>query len=510
MSEPTTVLPRSQRLLVTFLIMAATLMVALDSTIANVALPHMQASLSATTESVSWVLTSYILASAIALPVTGFLSDRFGRRNLFTCAIVGFTISSAICGVAATLPLMVAARVMQGLFGACLMPMSQAIMYDINPPNKHVQAMTIWGMVVMVGPISGPVLGGWLTDNFDWRWVFFINLPIGIGAAIGSWIMLSNDVKPKRKFDLQGFIFLALALSGMQLMLDRGVTLDWFDAPEIWIELGIAVSAFWMFLVHTFTRKETILPRALFADRNFVTALLATVVIGGILVAGAALVAPMMQRLLGYPVLVAGLLTAPRGAGTMVGMLIAGRASKFLDPRVTILTGILLLVASLWMMTGFELSMDQSLVVSSGAIQGLGLGLVVLPLNLLAMTTLPAVLRTEAAAIYSLARSIGGSVAISVMTALIASNTQISHADLGTHVTPIRAPFLTVGLLERFGLQGTDAMQFIDAEINRQAVMIAYIDDYWVMMWAAILIIPLIAILKRAKPGAEMPLPDGH
>lgn len=510
MSEPTTVLPQSQRLIVTFLVMAATLMVVLDSTIANVALPHMQASLSATSESVSWVLTSYILASAIALPLTGYLSDRLGRRTLFTGAIIGFTISSAVCGVAATLPLMVVSRVLQGLCGACLVPMSQAIMYDINPPHKHVQAMMIWGMVIMVGPISGPVLGGWLTDNFDWRWVFFINVPIGIGAAIGSWVMLIDDIKPKRKFDIPGFFLLALALSGMQLMLDRGVALDWFDAPEIWIELGVAVSAFWMFIVHTATRRETILPRALFADRNFVTALLAITVIGGILVAGAALVAPMMQRLLGYPVLVAGLLTAPRGLGTMIGMLVAGRASKFLDARITILTGISLLVTSLWMMTGFELGMDQSLVLSSGFIQGLGLGLVVLPLNLLALATLTPDLRTEAASLYSLARAIGGSVAISVMTALIARNTQVSHADLSIYVTPTSVPFLTVGLLERFGMQGAQAVQFIDAEINRQAVMIAYIDDYWVMMWAAILIIPMIAILKSEKKGTEMPVPDGH
>jgi DHA2 family multidrug resistance protein len=510
MSEPSIVLAPTKRLLVTIVVMAATMIVVLDTTIANVALPHMQASLSATSDTVSWVLTSYILASAVALPLTGFLSDRFGRRNLFTFAIIGFTISSAICGVAATLPMMVAARVVQGICGASLAPMSQAIMYDINPPNKHVQAMTIWGMVIMVGPVTGPVLGGWLTDNFDWRWVFFINVPIGIGAAIGSWLLLSNERKEKRKFDLLGFALLALSLSGMQLMLDRGVTLDWFDAPEIWIELGVAISAFWMFIIHTATKKDAILPRELFADRNFVMAIMAIAVIGGILVAGAALVAPMMQRLLGYPVLLAGMLTAPRGAGTMIGMLIAGRVSKFIDPRLLILTGMILLSGSLWMMTGFDLSMDQSLVVWSGVIQGFGFGFVVLPMNLLALATLPSRLRTEAASLYNLTRSIGGSVAISVMTALIASNTQTSHADLGAHITTTSAPFLTVGLLERIGVNGADVMGLIDAEVNRQAVMIAYIDDYWLMMWAALCVIPMVILLKSAKPGEDMPTPDGH
>jgi DHA2 family multidrug resistance protein len=510
MTKSATVLPPDQRLLVTLVLMAATLMVVLDSTIANVALPHMQASLSATPESVSWVLTSYILATAVAMPLTGFLSDRLGRRTLFTGSIVGFVISSGICGFAATLPLMVFARVLQGICGAFLAPMSQAIMYDINPRHKHVQAMTIWAMVIMVGPIAGPVLGGWLTENFDWRWVFFINVPIGTVAAAGSWALLSNDIKPKRNFDLLAFVLLAVSLSGMQLMLDRGVTLDWFDASEIWIELGVTVSAFWMFVVHTATGKETIVPKALLTDRNFVAALAAITILGGILVAGAALVAPMMQRLLGYPVLQAGLLTAPRGAGTMIGMLIAGRASKIIDPRFTIFTGVLLLVLSLWMMTGFELGMDQNLVISSGVIQGLGMGLVFLPLNLLALATLAASVRTEAASLFSLTRSIGGSVAISVMTALIAHNTQVSHADLGARITATSAPFLTVGLLEHLGYQGAGAMQFIDAEINRQAVMIAYIDDYWLMMWAAILIIPLITILKSAKPGADVPMPDSH
>jgi DHA2 family multidrug resistance protein len=511
MSGPSLALPPTQRLLVTLVVMAATMIVVLDTTIANVALPHMQASLSATPDSISWVLTSYILASAVALPLTGFLSDRLGRRNLFTFAIIGFTISSTVCGVAATLPMMVAARVVQGLCGACLAPMSQAIMYDINPPHKHVQAMTIWGMVIMVGPITGPVLGGWLTDNFDWRWVFFINVPIGIGAVIGSWLLLSNERKEKRKFDLFGFALLTLSLSGMQLMLDRGVTLDWFDSPEIWIEFGVAVSAFWMFIIHTVTNKNTILPRELFADRNFVMAIMAIAVIGGILVAGAALVAPMMQRLLGYPVLLAGLLTAPRGAGTLIGMLIAGRIAKIVEPRITIFTGMLLIAGSLWMMTGFDLSMDQRLVISSGAIQGLGLGFVVLPMNLLALATLPSALRTEAASLYSLTRSIGGSVAISVMTALIASNTQVSHSDLGAHVSTTSAPFLTVGLLERLGFQGEGVMQMIDAEINRQSVMIAYIDDYWVMMWAALCVIPMVLLLKGAKRAEDMPMIDaGH
>ncbi len=486
----------TRRLLVTIVVMIATMMVVLDTTIANVAIPHMQASLGATAQSVNWVLTSYILASAVALPVTGYMSDRFGRRTVFTTALIGFTVSSAICGVALTLPMMVVARVAQGLFGACLAPMSQAIMYDINPPEKHVQAMTIWGMVIMVGPITGPVLGGWITDNFDWRWVFYINLPVGIVAATGSWLLLRDTLAAKRRFDFIGFFLLAASLAAMQLMLDRGVELDWFTSTEIWIEAGIAASAMWMFVVHTTTAKDPLLPRALFADRNFLTAIMAITVIGGILVAGAALVAPMLQRLFGYPVLTAGLATAPRGVGTMLGMLIAGRLSKIIDPRITIFGGLVMIAISLWMMTGFELGMDQTPVLTSGFIQGLGLGLVVLPLNLLALATLPGARRTEAAALYNLMRSIGGSIAISVTTALLAGNIQTSHADLGANVSVTSAPWLTAGLLERMGFSGERAMTYVNAEINRQAAMIAYLDDYWLMMWAAIVVIPLALLLK--------------
>ncbi len=502
----------TRRFLITIVVMVATMMVVLDTTIANVALPHMQSALAATPQSVSWVLTSYILASAVALPVTGYMSDRFGRRTVFTVALVGFTLSSAICGVAVSLPMMVVARVAQGLFGACLVPMSQAIMYDINPPERHVQAMTIWGMVIMVGPIAGPVLGGWITDNFDWRWVFYINVPVGILAAPASWLLLRDAKMPKRKFDFTGFLLLATALSGMQLMLDRGAELDWFTSTEIWIEAGVAVSALWMFIVHTATTSNPLLPRALFADRNFVTALVAITVIGGILVAGAALVAPMLQRLFGYPVLQAGLVTAPRGVGTMFGMLIAGRLSRYVDPRATIFTGLVMIAVSLWMMTGFELGMDSQLILTSGMVQGLGLGLVVLPLNLLALATLTTALRTEAAALYNLMRSIGGSIAISVTTALLANNLQTSHSDLGAHVNITNAPWLTSGLLERFGVSAESVMRLVDSEINRQAAMIAYLDDYWLMMWAAILVIPLALLLKGPRVGAPRAaaIPDAH
>jgi DHA2 family multidrug resistance protein len=460
------------------LTMAATFIVVLDTTIANVALPHMQAALGASPDTISWVLTSYILASAVALPLTGWLSAKLGRRMLFTVAVAGFTISSALCGVATSLTAMVAARLIQGLCGSVLAPMSQAIMYDINPPEKHVQAMT---------------------DNFNWRWVFYINVPIGIVTAIGGWLLITGGKQEGRRFDAVGFVLLATSLASMQLMLDRGVQLDWFDATEIWVELGICLIASWMFVVHTATSKHSIIPKQVFADRNFLTACTAICILGGILMAGAALVAPMLQALFGYPVLLAGLLTSPRGIGTMAGMLLAGRVTKLVDPRVPILTGMALLAWSLHMMTQFDLGMDQRPIIISGLVQGLGLGLVVLPMNLLALSTLGGALRTDAASLYNLTRQIGGSIAISVLTALIARQTQVSHSTLGAHLSQTRLPFLGQGIFEQLGFSGAFITAYMNAEVNRQAVMISYIDAYYVMMWAAIAVMPLILTMKRSK-----------
>jgi len=502
----------ARRRLITFVVMAATLIVVLDTTIANVALPHMESALGATRESVAWVLTSYMLATAIAMPTTGWLSNRFGRRKLFTVALIGFTVSSALCGLAMTLPAMVAFRFAQGLFGSFLSPMSQAILYDINPPERHAQAMTIWGMVIMVGPIMGPVIGGWLTDNFDWRWVFYVNVPIGVATAIGSWLLLRDTPAAARKFDWLGFLLLALSLCAFQVMLDRGSQLDWFDSPEIWIELGLAVCGLWMFGVHTAMGRDTLLPRILFTDRNFLTALVAITVVSGILVAGAAMVAPMLQRLFGYPVFDAGLLTAPRGFGTMAGMMIAGQLANRVDARVPMIIGMSLMAASLGFMTGFDLAMDSWPVLWTGALQGFGLGLTVLPMNLLALATLSARLRTEAAALYNLMRSIGGSIAVSITTALIAVNVQVSHSDLGAHVSTTRGAVLNSGMLEQFGVPGGGVMQAIDGEINRQALMIAYLDDFWVMMWAVLAVLPLILLMRarKADVGPTVVIADGH
>src|SRR4051812_22965707 len=463
--------------LLTVAIMMAVLLQVLDTTIANVALPHMRASMSATQETINWVLTSYIVASAIAIPITGWLADRVGRRRLFIWSVVAFTAASVMCAMAQNLPEMVIFRALQGVSGAFLVPIAQAVMFDINPPSKHARAMAMFGMGVMIGPILGPVLGGWLTENYSWRWVFLVNLPVGVLCTVLLIrYMPSSEVK-KRRFDLFGFALLALALGGLQMMLDRGEQLDWFESWEVWVECGLAISCAWMFVVHLASSRDPIFDPRMFADRNFAFSLFFMAVTGVLLLAGLALLPPLLQQLYGYSVLDSGFLTAPRGIGTLISMMLAGRLTGRVDSRLLIFAGIGCLALSLYQMSGFTLMMSSRPIIVSGVIQGLGLGFIFVPLQALAFASLPASYRTTGASLLNLARNIGGSVGISVVTFLLARNIQVSHADLAQHITPAITPGLmppggggdSVAIL---GAAGQSALQMVDLEINRQSLMI--------------------------------------
>lgn len=495
------VLEPGQRLLVTIAVMLAVLMQVLDTTIANVALPHMQSSLGATQDSINWVLTSYIVASAIAIPISGWLAERVGRKRLMLMSVIGFTIASLLCAIATSLPEMVLFRILQGVSGAFLVPLAQATMFDINPPEKHGQAMAMFGGGIMIGPIMGPVLGGWLTDSFNWRWVFIINLPVGILAAVMLMRFMPRDETSRRRFDLFGFALLALALGSLQMFLDRGEQLDWFESWEIIVEAGMAVGFFWMFVIHTLTSKAPIFDKRMFADRNFTTGLLFMAVTGVLLLAGLALLPPLLQRLYGYSVLQSGILTAPRGVGTLISMLLAGKLIGRVDMRLLVAIGIALMGVSLWMMTGFALDQPAGPVIWSGLVQGLGLGLVFVTMQALAFATLAPYMRTAAASLLNLARNIGGSIGIALVGAQLVRNTQIAHADMASAITENNIPMSDPNILARVGQQGDIALAVINAEINRQALFIAYLDDFKLMMILSFAALPLIFLMRKAKPG---------
>ena len=503
--HPTLKLDGLEHGLLTIAIMAAVLLQVLDTTIANVALPHMMASMSATQETINWVLTSYIVASAIAIPITGWFADRVGRKRLFVWSVIGFTVASVLCALAQNLTEMVIFRALQGVSGAFLVPIAQALLFDINPPAKHARAMAMFGMGVMIGPILGPVLGGWLTDNYNWRWVFLVNLPVGIFCTFLLIRFMPWSESKKRNFDLFGFALLAVALGAMQLMLDRGEQLDWFDSWEVWLEAGLALSCGWMFVVQLATAKHPLFDPKMFADRNFGFALLFMAVTGVLLLAGLALLPPLLQTLFGYSVLQSGFLTAPRGIGTLISMMLAGRLTGKVDARILIFVGIGCMALSLYQMSGFTLVMGSRQIIVSGIVQGLGLGFIFVPLQALAFASLPASFRTTGASLLNLSRSIGGSIGISVVTFLLARNVQESHADLASHATAARLPIASPEIVSQIGATGDAAMAMLDAEINRQALMIAYIDDFHIMMLVTLAALPLVFLLRKAKPQAGGP-----
>jgi DHA2 family multidrug resistance protein len=494
--------------MITVSIMLATIMQALDTTIANVALPHMQGSLQASQDQITWVLTSYIVASAIALPLTGWLCARWGRRQVFIVSVVGFTIASALCGMASSLGGIVAARLLQGIFGAALVPLSQAVLLDINPPHKVGQAMAIWGAGIMVGPILGPLLGGWLTENFDWRWVFFINLPVGLFALWGIVRYLPENKPKAQPLDLFGLVSLSVAIGLLQMFLDRGELLDWFDSLEIALEAAGAVVAFAFFAVHTWTVQGTsFFDRDLLKDRNFVTGLLFGFIVGVVLYGTMALLPTFLQTLMAYPVVYTGLVTAPRGIGTMLAMIVVGRLVTKVDLRMIMATGFMLTAFSLWQMTHITLQMDSSLIVWSGFIQGLGIGFTFVPLSAAAFATLAPRLRNEGTPIFSLLRNIGGAVGISIVQALLTRGAAQNHAQLASLVGPGNAGL--AGLPSVMNPDTAAGLAALNMEVTRQASLLAYINDFWIMMAVTVLAIPLLMLIRapRRAPAASGDVP---
>ena len=484
-------------------IMAASLLQVLDTTIANVAIPHMRTALGATTETITWVLTSYIIASAVALPITGWLADRVGGRRLFILSVAGFIMSSMLCGMAQNLEEMVLFRALQGVTGAFIAPLSQAFMLDTNKPSKHAQMMALWGMGIMIGPILGPVLGGWLTEQANWRWVFYVNLPVGAVALAVLLLELPHREARARKFDLFGFLMLGIALASLQLLLDRGSQLDWFQSAEIWLYAILMGSAAWIAVIHFATGREPLFDTAIFADRNFVIALIFMLVIGVVMFANMALLPPMLQRLFGYGVIDTGIVLMPRGVGVMLSMQLSGLLMRRgFDSRIIVGTGFAIAAYSQWMMAGWSLAADEWHFITTGLVQGLGLGLVFIPLNVTAFSTLPGRLRTDGSSLLNLVRSIGASAGISVTTVLLAKNIQTAHSDIGSHVTSATVNAVDISMVDRYQAAGEAVLSMIDAEVNRQAAMIAYIDDFYLMMWMALAAIPLVFLMRKASPSA--------
>jgi DHA2 family multidrug resistance protein len=484
-------------------------MQALDTTIANVALPYMQGSLSASLDQINWVLTSYIVASAIMTAPVGWIADRFGRKKLFMACATGFTFASVLCGLAQTIEQMVLFRLLQGMFGAGLVPLSQAVMLDNYSAQERGSAMAIWGIGVMLGPIMGPTLGAWLTDNYSWHWVFLVNLPVGIVTVLGLlFFMDETESRAHMRFDWFGFIALAIGIGSLQLMLDRGEQLGWFESSEIIGELLVSIAGFYYFFAHSLTTQNPFVRFELFKDRNYVSACLFMAVIGVVLYGTMALITPFMQNIMGYPILTAGNLLAARGVGTLISMMLVGRLMKMVEARWLVLLGLVFAAYTLYDMAGFTNDTTAWTIVTTGMLQGAGVGFVFVPLSTVAFTTLSGHLRTEGSAILTLVRNIGSSIGISAMIAELTQKSIIIHARLVENVTPFNDALAQAKAMLDMATDKGRAM--LDAIVTQQAMILGYDNTFLLLTWVCVAALPFVLTIGSSRVAQKSPGPAGE
>jgi DHA2 family multidrug resistance protein len=492
---------RRHRILTTIAVMSATIMQVIDTTIVNVALPQMQGQLGATPDQISWVLTSYLISSGIFMLMTGYFTDRMGQRRYLLISIIGFTIASLLCGIASSLDQLVFFRLLQGIFGAALVPLAQSIMVQTFPPEERGRAMAIWGVGVMVGPILGPTLGGWLTEAISWRWTFFINLPIGIFSALMVWRVVADSEIRERKMDWWGLLYLAACMGGLQFVLDRGGQEDWFDAGQIRIAAAMSIFGLLFYIWHSMDKKvHAIFNPAIFRDRNFATASLLLAVFGLGLFGTLMLQPLMLGNLMNYPALAIGLVLAPRGIASMFSMMFVGRIIQRSDPRLLIAAGVIIFTIGTHITTQYSLEIDTFWIVFPMIIQGLGLGLVFVPLSTVAFSTLEPRYAAEAAGMYSVLRTIGSAIGISIVATIMTNHTQIAWNQLGGFINadnPALTDYLAQG---NFSLHGAQTPYLLAQELGRQSSMIGMLDGYFLVTWSFAAMLPLLLLLKYEKP----------
>jgi len=503
--SPTTVpsasmVPGLRRNMVTICAMTATIMQALDTTIANVALPYMQGTLSASQDQINWVLTSYIVAAAIMTAPVGWIANRFGRKRIFILCSAGFTVASVLCGLAQDINQMVLFRLLQGVFGAALVPLSQAVMLDSYTLQERAKAMSIWGMGVMMGPIMGPSLGAWLTETYSWHWVFFVNLPFGAITVLGLVIFMDETKKNLTlRFDWFGFTALAVAIGSLQLALDRGEQLGWLESNEIIAEFIISAVGFYYFFAHSLTTQNAFIQFALFKDRNFITGCIFMAVMGLVLYSTMALASPYLQNVIGYPIITAGVLLASRGCGTFVAMMMVGRLMRYIEARTLIISGLLLTATSLFYMTGWTDQTGSSEIVSWSIIQGFGFGLVFVPLSTVSFLTLPSHLRTDGTSMLTLMRNVASSIGISLVIAQLTQGSRRIHAILVEHVNPFNHAMQMPDVSGMINMGTDTGRAMADAMVNVQAQIIAFSQDYQMVMLFILCTVPLAIMIGSTK-----------
>lgn len=512
-AAPPAAIPEVNPWLVAIAVMASTFMVVLDTTVVNVSLPYISGSLSATVDETTWALTSYLAANAIVLPLTGWLSELLGRKRLLMSAVIGFTFTSLLCGLAVNLPMLVVFRVAQGLTGGVMQPLSQAVLLEAFPPQDRGKAMGFWGLGVVVAPILGPVLGGWLTDHFSWRWVFYINIPVGIAALAMIHVFLFDPPYLRRLrvgVDVWGIVLMALAIGTLQIALDKGQEEDWFASRMITVLLVVAVIAAAGLIVRELTTPHPVVDLGVFKERTYATGVVLMTLLGFLIYGSLVLLPVLLQTLMGYPPIAAGITLAPRGLGSFIAMPIVGLVTSRVDPRKLLFGG---LVVTAWTMFAFS-----HLTLEAGYWdlfwpqfwQGVSLGMVFVPLTTISMDAISKQGMGNATSLFNLTRNVGGSVGIAIVQNLLASHRRSHETLLAERVSPWNPSFGETfeSLRRTFLAAGSDAATAssrayaaIAGMVQRQAALLSFLDVFRIMGWLALFLLPLILLMRRPRGG---------
>ncbi len=496
-------------------VMFGTFMEVLDTTVVNVSLPHIAGSLSATVEEATWVLTSYLVANAIVLPLTGWLANYFGRKRMLMVAVSGFTISSFLCGIAPSLPLLVFFRVIQGMSGGSLQPLSQAVLLETFPPEKHGSAMGFWGLGIVVAPILGPVLGGWLTDSYSWRWVFYINIPVGIASIFMIKQFIFDPPYIRRsssRIDYWGIGMLAVAIGALQMALDKGQQEDWFSSR--WITSGLVLSGVMLviFIIYELTIAAPVLNLRVFKVRTYRTGTILMTMLGFALYGGLVLLPILLQTLLGYPAFEAGLATSPRGIGSFIAMPVVGAIMSKFDPRKLLAIGVFVSGMTMFAFSQLNLNAGYWEIFWPQLIQGLALGMVWVPLTTITMNPISKESMGNATSIFSLTRNLGASVGIATVTTLLSRRQQVHINTLGAHVTPydLSARLMFQNIRGGLAHAGSDwytatrqGYAALFGMVQQQAAMLTFNEIFALLGAVFVLMVPLLFLMKRPARGTK-------
>lgn len=482
--------------LILFSVSMCTMLYAITLTIVNVVLPQLQGALSATPDQVSWVVTLNVIATAVVTPTTGWMVARWGYRNVILWSIVGFSVCSLLCATADSLVPLLVYRVGQGIFGAPLVPLAQAIIVAVYPPERRAFAQGVFGMAVVVGPAIAPALGGFLAETYNWRVVFILILPMCAVTMVAVWLWIHDAGKRSTvSLDWTGFLLFSIAIMCGQLMMDRGERLDWFESKEIWAYLALIGAAFWAFLVHSAMAERPFINPQLFKDRNFTIGLFLVFVYGMLNITPTVMIPTMLQNLMGYPDSMIGLLLAMRGSGMVIGFFVVAKIGK-LDPRIGMIIGISAIGLSGWNMASFNLEVDPLTVALNGILQGIGSAIMWVPLSIVAFATLPVRLLPDASSIFHLLRNFGSSIFISVSVLTVSRTGKISYSELTENITAFADALRFPQVMGRWSFDSVQGLAALGSEVNRQALMVGYTNSFALYALVAFSAIPLMLMVR--------------